>query len=197
MQTRPGRAPRGCPDAQRRRCCRRHRPSRLPMMFYTAAVNGVFAFFFSGGLLLTAHGVTPEFLLSLLFYIIITPVISLTLTRMMYMSESKMVVDGSQNGVCRSAQPASGGRFAEELQPAKKHPQRHCRAVLAHVQSAADAFYACAFTGQCRPGPEWSFCRPPPRPASRAPGSIPSGYHDRRWPRCGASAVCRWFHRGC
>ena len=65
---------------------------RLPMMFYTAAVNGVFAFLIAGGLLFTAHGVTTEFLLNLLFYIIITPVISLTLTRMMYMSESKMVV---------------------------------------------------------------------------------------------------------
>ena len=65
---------------------------RLPMMFYTAAVNGVFAFLIAGGLLFTTHGVTPEFLLNLLFYIIITPVISLTLTRMMYMSESKMVV---------------------------------------------------------------------------------------------------------
>ena len=65
---------------------------RLPMMFYTAAVNGVFAFLIVGGLLFTTHGVTPEFLLNLLFYIIITPVISLTLTRMMYMSESKMVV---------------------------------------------------------------------------------------------------------
>ena len=65
---------------------------RLPMMFYTAAVNGVFAFLIAGGLLFTAHGVTPEFLLNLLFYIIITPVISLTLTRIMYMSESKMVV---------------------------------------------------------------------------------------------------------
>ena len=65
---------------------------RLPMMFYTAAVNGVFAFLIAGGLLFTVHGVTPEFLLNLLFYIIITPVISLTLTRMMYMSESKMVV---------------------------------------------------------------------------------------------------------
>ena len=49
---------------------------RLPMMFYTAAVNGVFAFLIAGGLLFTAHGVTPEFLLNLLFYIIITPVIS-------------------------------------------------------------------------------------------------------------------------
>ena len=65
---------------------------RLPMMFYTAAVNGVFAFLIAGGLLFTTHGVTPEFLLNLLFYIIITPVISLTLTRIMYMSENKMVV---------------------------------------------------------------------------------------------------------
>ena len=65
---------------------------RLPMMFYTAAVNGMFAFLIAGGLLFTAHGVTTEFLLNLLFYIIITPVISLTLTRMMYMSENKMVV---------------------------------------------------------------------------------------------------------
>ena len=65
---------------------------RLPMMFYTVAVNGVFAFLIAGGLLFTAHGVTPEFLLNLLFYIIITPVISLTLTKIMYMSENKMVV---------------------------------------------------------------------------------------------------------
>ena len=65
---------------------------RLPMMFYTAAVNGVFAFLIAGGLLFTTHGVTPEFLLNLLFYIIITPVISLTLTRIMYMSENELVV---------------------------------------------------------------------------------------------------------
>ena len=65
---------------------------RMPMMFYTAAVNGVFAFLIAGGLLLTKHGVTSEFLLNLLFYIIITPVISLTLTKIMYMSENKLLV---------------------------------------------------------------------------------------------------------
>ena len=65
---------------------------RRPMMLYTAAVNGVFAFLIAGGLLFTRNGVTPEFLLDLLFYIIITPVISLTLTKIMYMSENKMVV---------------------------------------------------------------------------------------------------------
>ena len=68
---------------------------RGPMMLYTAAVNGVFAFLIAGGLLFTRNGVTPEFLLNLLFYIIITPVISLTLTKIMYMSESKMVVADS------------------------------------------------------------------------------------------------------
>ena len=41
---------------------------------------------------MTRSGVTPEFLLNLLFYIIITPVISLTLTKIMHMSENKMIV---------------------------------------------------------------------------------------------------------
>ena len=65
---------------------------RMPMLFYTAAINGVFAFLIAGGLLFTQKGVTTTFLLNLLFYIIITPVISLTLTKLMYMSENKMLV---------------------------------------------------------------------------------------------------------
>lgn len=65
---------------------------RMPMMLYTAAINGVFAFLIVGGLLFTRNSVTSEFLLNLLFYIIITPVISLTLTRIMYMSENELVV---------------------------------------------------------------------------------------------------------
>lgn len=65
---------------------------RLPMMFYTAAINSVFAFLIAAGILFTRNGVTDEFLLNLLFYIIITPVISLTLTRIMFLSEDGMVV---------------------------------------------------------------------------------------------------------
>ena len=61
-------------------------------MLYTAAINGVFAFLIAGWLLFTKSGVTPEFLLNLLFYIIITPVIALTLTKTMQMSENKMIV---------------------------------------------------------------------------------------------------------
>lgn len=66
---------------------------RLPMMFYTTAVNGVFAFLIAGALLLTHGGYDAEFLLDMLFYIIITPVISVTLTRIMFQSENAMIVD--------------------------------------------------------------------------------------------------------
>lgn len=66
---------------------------RLPMMLYTAAVNGVFAFLIAGALLFTRGGVTPEFLSDLIFYILITPILSVTLTRIMFQSENAMIVD--------------------------------------------------------------------------------------------------------
>ena len=66
---------------------------RAPMMFYTASINGVFAFLIAGAIWFTAGGVTNAFLLNLIFYIVITPVISLTLSKLMYMSENNMVVE--------------------------------------------------------------------------------------------------------
>ena len=65
---------------------------RLPMMFYTTAINGVFAFLIAGGILLSRGGVTGELLLNLIFYIVITPVIGTTLTKIMFMSEDAMIV---------------------------------------------------------------------------------------------------------
>ena len=72
---------------------------RTPMMIYTAAINGVFAFLIAGALWFTAGGVTNAFLLNLIFYIVITPVISLTLTKIMYMSENNLVVADALNRV--------------------------------------------------------------------------------------------------
>lgn len=65
---------------------------RIPMMLYTAAINSIFVFLIVAALIFTKNGVTNEFLLNLIFYIIITPVISLTLTKMMYQSENAMIV---------------------------------------------------------------------------------------------------------
>ena len=91
---------------------------RMPMLFYTAAINGVFAFLIAGGLLFTQNGVTPEFLLNLLFYIIITPVISLTLTKIMYMSENKVIVADALQRIdsILTAQPVPES-------PAPRHPK--------------------------------------------------------------------------
>lgn len=65
---------------------------RGPMTAYTLAINSVFAFLILGGYWFSKGEVTGALLLDILFYIIITPVVSLTLTKLMYMSENKMLV---------------------------------------------------------------------------------------------------------
>ena len=72
---------------------------RLPMMFYTTAINGVFAFLIAGGIIFTRGGVTNELLLNLIFYIVITPVIGTTLTKIMFMSEDAMIVSDAMNRI--------------------------------------------------------------------------------------------------
>lgn len=72
---------------------------RLPMMFYTTAINGVFAFLIAGGIIFTRGGVTNELLLNLIFYIVITPVIGTTLTKIMFMSEDSMIVNDAINRI--------------------------------------------------------------------------------------------------
>ena len=52
---------------------------RWPMIFYTLAVNSVFVFLIAGGFLFSRGGTDGGVLLNLLFYIIITPVISVRL----------------------------------------------------------------------------------------------------------------------
>lgn len=72
---------------------------RLPMMFYTTAINGVFAFLIAGGIIFARGGVTDTLLLNLIFYIIITPVIGTTLTKIMFMSEDAMIVNDAINRI--------------------------------------------------------------------------------------------------
>lgn len=65
---------------------------RFPMMCYTTLANGIFAVLIAAALVMTSGGVTNEFLLNLMYYIIITPIITLTLTKIMYASENKLIV---------------------------------------------------------------------------------------------------------
>ncbi len=65
---------------------------RFPMLCYTTAINGVFAVLIAAALFIAKDGVTNTFLLNLIFYIIITPIITVTLNKIMYASENKMIV---------------------------------------------------------------------------------------------------------
>ncbi len=63
-----------------------------PMVAFTTAINCVFVPLIIAGICFTAGGVDATFLLNLIFYIIFTPIISVTLMKVMFMSENNMIV---------------------------------------------------------------------------------------------------------
>jgi ATP-binding cassette subfamily B protein len=66
---------------------------RRPMTLYTTFVNASFAVLIALTLIVVKNGsYSPEFLLNLLYYIIVTPAIALTLNRIMFASENEMIV---------------------------------------------------------------------------------------------------------
>lgn len=65
---------------------------RLPMAMFTMLVNGIFAFIIFGGLIFAKGEITNELILNILFYVIITPILTVTMTKIMFQSENKMIV---------------------------------------------------------------------------------------------------------
>ena len=93
---------------------------RLPMMGYTVAINSVFAILIAAVYLLggvKSGTADPEFLLTLLFYIIITPIITVTLTKMMYAGENTMVVEDALARIDNIIERKPLPQAAEEKSP--------------------------------------------------------------------------------
>jgi len=65
---------------------------RVPMTAYTVVINSAFAILTAVALWNTASASSPEFFTNLMFYIIFTPIIAVTLNKLMYSSEADMVV---------------------------------------------------------------------------------------------------------
>ena len=105
---------------------------RWPMIFYTLAVNSVFVFLIAGAFLFASGGTDGGALLNLLFYIIITPVISLTLTKLMFMSENGMIVQDAITRIDRVLESPS-----LSCSNAPKHPEDSSVA-LEHVTFSYD-----------------------------------------------------------
>ena len=91
---------------------------RWPMTFYTLAVNSVFVFLIAGGFLFSRGGTDGGVLPNLLFYIIITPVISVTMTKLMFMSENGMIV---QDAITRIDRVLQSPALSQPEVP--KHPK--------------------------------------------------------------------------
>ena len=105
---------------------------RWPMIFYTLAVNSVFVFLIAGAFLFAGGGTDGGALLNLLFYIIITPVISLTLTKLMFMSENGMIV---QDAITRIDHVLESPSLSSSNAP--KHP-KDSSVALEHVTFSYD-----------------------------------------------------------
>lgn len=66
---------------------------RRSMLIFQTCVNSVFVFLIGLALIIAGRGIINEvFLLNLLFYIIFTPIIATSLTKVMFMSENVMLV---------------------------------------------------------------------------------------------------------
>ena len=105
---------------------------RRPMILYTLAVNSVFVFLILGGFWFSHGTASPELLLNLLFYIIITPVISLTLSKLMFMSENGMVVQDAISRIDSVLQSPSLSQAETPLHPADSSVE------LSHVTFSYD-----------------------------------------------------------
>lgn len=66
---------------------------RMPMLLYTVCINSAFAFLITLALILAGgESVAHSVLLSFIFYVIFTPVIATSMSKVLYMSENGMVV---------------------------------------------------------------------------------------------------------
>lgn len=66
---------------------------RIPMCLLTILINGIFAFILAAGIRFTKGGISTTLVLNILFYIILTPILTVTMTKIMFQSENNMLLE--------------------------------------------------------------------------------------------------------
>lgn len=66
---------------------------RIPMCLLTILINGIFAFILAAGIWFTKGGISTTLVLNILFYIILTPILTVTMTKIMFQSENNMLLE--------------------------------------------------------------------------------------------------------
>ena len=72
---------------------------RVPMTAFMTCINAIFAFLVLGAFILTKGGVTADIILNVMYYIIVTPLLTVTLTKIAYSGEQEMVVVDALNRI--------------------------------------------------------------------------------------------------
>ena len=65
---------------------------RMPMVGFMTSINAVFAFLAGAAFIFTRDGITADTILNVMYYIIVTPLLTVTLTKIAYSGEQEMVV---------------------------------------------------------------------------------------------------------
>lgn len=74
-------------------CISYTKQARKPMLLYTVFINSTFAFLIVVALILAGgEAIAPNVLLNFIFYVIFTPAIATSMTKVLYMSENGMIV---------------------------------------------------------------------------------------------------------
>ena len=84
---------RGAIDNYYNYCISYCKKCRMPMLIYTVFINSTFAFLITLALILTGgEDISQSIMLNFIFYVIFTPVIATSMSKIMFMSENGMVV---------------------------------------------------------------------------------------------------------
>ena len=65
---------------------------RLPMIGFMTCINAVFLAIVLGAFFLTSNGITDTHILNIMYYIIVTPLVTVTLTKIAYSGEAEMTL---------------------------------------------------------------------------------------------------------
>lgn len=75
-------------------CMAYTKKARLPMLEFEVLINSTFAFLIASALIVNSYShITTSFVFNMLFYVIYTPLIATTLSKIMFMSEDSMLVE--------------------------------------------------------------------------------------------------------
>ena len=144
-------------DNYSRFCIHYTKTARRPMVLYTLFINSAFAFLIALALFLSrGENYAQDILINFLFYVLFTPVIATTMTRVLFMSENNMLLEdamGRVDGILgiqplsEPEAPAAPKGSSVELCDVTYHYSQEAKAAVSHLSLRAEENSIIALVG--------------------------------------------------